>query len=345
MRSQGEGDNGGPGSAVIYIRGVVSGGDGNHSGSEPSVGMYLDEQPVTTITDALPLHMYDMSRVEVLEGPQGTLFGASSEAGKVRLITNKPDPTKFEAGYNVQGNDIEGGGPGDVVEGYVNLPITDSAAIRLVAWQEHDGGYISNVAGTDANACIFNGVRTFPTWALSASGVGPGGGTGQCAPSAPIGAGAITNAPWRKNDYNTVDTHGGRAELLFDLGDNWTITPTIQGESDNSEGFFGYDPAMGTFKRGAFRAGELPGRLAAERPHGRGQSPRLRHRLCRRLRQAQSAFGRRLQRLFRVLRQAEQLRRLLHRQQRQADHAAAVRDRRRRFRDVEPGAARHDPGR
>ncbi|HEX8758145.1 MAG TPA: TonB-dependent receptor [Steroidobacteraceae bacterium] len=245
MRSQGEGDNGGPGSAVIYIRGVVSGGDGNHSGSEPSVGIYLDEQPVTTITGALPLHIYDMNRVEVLEGPQGTLFGASSEAGTVRLITNKPDPRKFSAGYNIQGNKIEAGGMGDVVEGYVNLPLTDKAAIRLVGWQEHDGGYISNVAGTDANACITNGVRTFPSWALSASGVGPGGGTGQCLPSAPIGAGAITNAPWRKNDYNTVDTTGGRVALRFDLGDNWTVSPTFQGQSDSTRGFFGYDPAMG----------------------------------------------------------------------------------------------------
>ncbi len=246
VRSQGEGDNGGPGSAIIYIRGVVSGGDGNHSGSEPSVGVYLDEQPVTTITGALPLHMYDMNRVEVLEGPQGTLFGASSEAGTVRLITNKPDPTKFEAGYNVQGNEIDGGGPGDVVEGYVNLPLSSTAAIRLVAWQEHDGGYISNVAGTDTNACIFNGVRTFPSWALSASGVGPGGDTGTCTPpTAPIGAGAITNAPWRKSNYNTVDTHGGRAELRFDLGENWTVTPSFQGESDTTEGFFGYDPAVG----------------------------------------------------------------------------------------------------
>ncbi|HEV7137779.1 MAG TPA: TonB-dependent receptor plug domain-containing protein, partial [Steroidobacteraceae bacterium] len=245
MRSQGEGDNGGPGSAVIYIRGVVSGGDGNHSGSEPSVGIYLDEQPVTTITGALPLHIYDMNRVEVLEGPQGTLFGASSEAGTVRLITNKPDPHKFAAGYNIQANKIEAGGMGDVVEGYVNLPLTDRAAIRLVGWQEHDGGYISNVAGTDANACITSGVRTFPTWALSASGVGPGGGTKQCLPSAPIGAGAITNAPWRKNDYNTVDTTGGRVALKFDLGDDWTVSPTFQGQSDTSRGFFGYDPAMG----------------------------------------------------------------------------------------------------
>ncbi|MGH8179919.1 MAG: TonB-dependent receptor [Steroidobacteraceae bacterium] len=245
MRSQGEGDNGGPGSAIIYIRGVVSGGDGNHSGSEPSVGIYLDEQPVTTITGALPLHIYDVNRVEVLEGPQGTLFGASSEAGTVRLITNKPDPHKFAAGYNIQANKIDNGGPGDVVEGFVNIPLSDRAAIRLVGWQEHDGGYISNVAGTDANACITDGVRTFPSWALSASGVGPGGGTGQCTPTAPIGAGAITNAPWRKSNYNTVDTTGGRAALRLDLGDNWTVSPTFQGQSDTTRGFFGYDPAMG----------------------------------------------------------------------------------------------------
>jgi iron complex outermembrane receptor protein len=245
VRSQGEGGNGEPGSSLIYIRGVVSGGDGNHSGSEPSVGVYLDEQPVTTITGALPLHIYDINRVEVLEGPQGTLFGASSEAGTIRMITNKPDPHKFAAGYHVQANKVESGGPGEIVEGYVNLPLTDKAAIRLVGWQEHDGGFISNVAGSNANGCITNGVRTFPSWALSASGVGPGGGTGQCAPAAPIGAGAITNAPWRRSNYNTVDTHGGRVEAKFDLGDHWTVTPTFQGESDTTQGFFGYDPAVG----------------------------------------------------------------------------------------------------
>ena len=245
VRSQGEGGNGEPGSSLIYIRGVVSGGDGNHSGSEPSVGVYLDEQPVTTITGALPLHLYDINRVEVLEGPQGTLYGASSEAGTIRMITNRPDPTKFSAGYNLQANKIEDGGPGDVAEGYVNIPLSATAAIRLVGWQEHDGGFISNVAGTDANGCITNGVRTYATWALAASGVGPGGGTMQCLPSAPLGAGAVSNAPWRRSNYNTVDTHGGRAELKFDLGDNWTVTPTFQGESDTTQGFFGFDPAVG----------------------------------------------------------------------------------------------------
>ena len=248
MRSQGEGDNGGPGSAIVYIRGVVSGGDGNHSGSEPSVGIYLDEQPVTTITGALPLHIYDVNRVEVLEGPQGTLFGASSEAGTVRLITNKPDPTRFAAGFNVQGNKIDHGGTGDVVEGFVNLPLSDKAAIRLVGWQEHDGGYINNVAGTDANACITDGVRTFPTWALSASGVGPGGGTGQCTPAAPNGAGANNKTPRRNGNNKTVETTPGRNADRFDLGDNWTVSPTFQGQSDTTRGFFGYDPAMGNLE-------------------------------------------------------------------------------------------------
>ena len=97
VRGQGEGSNGQPGDAHIYIRGVVSGGDGNHSGSQPSVGVYLDEQPVTTIDGTPDMHIYDVQRIEVLEGPQGTLFGASSESGTVRIITNKPDPTHFSA--------------------------------------------------------------------------------------------------------------------------------------------------------------------------------------------------------------------------------------------------------
>ncbi len=79
------------GGAVVYMRGVASGGDGNHSGSPPSVGVYLDEQPVTTIGGALDVHIYDIARIESLAGPQGTLYGALSEAGTIRIITNKPD--------------------------------------------------------------------------------------------------------------------------------------------------------------------------------------------------------------------------------------------------------------
>ena len=91
----------GPGEAQVYIRGVSDGGDGNASGSQPSVGIYLDEQPVTAIGRNLDVHIYDVSRIEVLGGPQGTLYGANSQAGTIRIITNAPDPSAFEAGYDL----------------------------------------------------------------------------------------------------------------------------------------------------------------------------------------------------------------------------------------------------
>src|SRR6202045_3209917 len=116
-RAEGQGGNGQPGTSHIYMRGVVSGANENHSGSQPSVGTYLDEQPVTTIDGSLDVHLYDMQRIEVLEGPQGTLYGASSEAGTVRIITNKPDPSIFSAGFDVEGNDVTHGGQGWKAEG------------------------------------------------------------------------------------------------------------------------------------------------------------------------------------------------------------------------------------
>ena len=109
-----------PNATSVYMRGVVSGGDGNHSASLPSVGVYLDEQPVTTILGFLPIHIYDIERVEALAGPQGTLFGASSQAGTLRIITNKPKIGEFEAGFDVEVNTKADGEPGYQFEGYIN---------------------------------------------------------------------------------------------------------------------------------------------------------------------------------------------------------------------------------
>jgi outer membrane receptor protein involved in Fe transport len=248
-RGQGQGGNGEPGSSHIYMRGVVSGANENHSGSQPSVGTYFDEQPVTTIDGTPDVHLYDIQRIEVLEGPQGTLYGASSQAGTVRIITNKPDPTQFSASYDLQLNKVSHGGTGYEAEAYVNIPISSAAAIRLVAYYEKDGGYISNVAGTNASACIVNGVRTFPTWDGQPStypAVAP------CPPPGPIGAGAISNAAYVRDNYNTVYTKGGRAALKFDINDNWSVTPSTMVQSVSSEGFFGYDPAVGDLKLAHF---------------------------------------------------------------------------------------------
>src|SRR3954469_14718411 len=139
-----------PGTTNVYIRGVASGGDGNHSGSLPSVGVYLDEQPVTTIGGTLDVHVYDIARIEVLRGPQGTLYGASSEAGTIRIISNRPDPSHFSGSVDGEINSVHHGGIGGSLEGYVNAPLSDTAAVRLVGWYQHDAGYIDNVAGTRA---------------------------------------------------------------------------------------------------------------------------------------------------------------------------------------------------
>ena len=103
----------GPGQAQLYVRGVTNGGDGLRVGSQPLVGVYLDEQPVTTIGNSLDVHVYDIARVEALSGPQGTLFGASSMAGTLRIITNKPDPEAFAAGYDLELNQVSHGGTGE----------------------------------------------------------------------------------------------------------------------------------------------------------------------------------------------------------------------------------------
>jgi iron complex outermembrane recepter protein len=202
----------GPSFEHSYMRGVVSGGDGNHSGSQPSVGMYLDEQPITTIDGNLNIHIYDMERIEALEGPQGTLYGASSESGTIRLITNKPDPSGFKAGYDVEGNSIDHGAGGYKFEGFVNLPLTANAAVRLVGFDERDGGFINNVPGS----------ITFPS-----SGI------------------VFNNAALVKNNYNDVETKGGRAALKVNLDDNWTILPQVMGQVMDANGDFAYNPAVG----------------------------------------------------------------------------------------------------
>ncbi|MBN8502245.1 MAG: TonB-dependent receptor, partial [Sphingomonadales bacterium] len=127
-----------PGVNVIYMRGVASGGDGNHSGSLPSVGVYLDEQPVTTIGGNLDVHIYDIARIESLSGPQGTLYGASSQAGTIRIITNKPDPSRAYGAMDAEINSVSGGDIGGKLEFFVNAPITDMAALRVVGFYKRD---------------------------------------------------------------------------------------------------------------------------------------------------------------------------------------------------------------
>ena len=208
----------GPGFAQVYMRGVASGGDGNHSGSQPSVGIYLDEQPITTIQGALDIQPYDVARVESLAGPQGTLYGASSQAGTIRIITNKPDATGFSAGYDLEGSTMTDGGDGYLVQGFANIPLTSNAAVRLVGWKRHDPGFIDNVSHP----------RTFPS--SVETGIGP------------------LDVANPKDDYNDADTTGGRVALKLDLNDRWSITPQLMAQEQKTRGTFGFDPSVGDLK-------------------------------------------------------------------------------------------------
>jgi len=202
----------GPGDNRVFMRGIATGDYPNHSGSLPSVGTYFDEQPLTTILGAIDVHVYDIQRVEALNGPQGTLYGASSEAGTIRIITNKPDPSGFSAAYDVEGNDVYNGTVGGMGEGYVNVPISSNAAVRLVGWYERDSGFIDNVPGT----------LTYPDPASDTGGV----------------IGVINNKGLAKKHYNDVETYGGRAALKVNLGDSWSITPMLMSQIQESNGIF-----------------------------------------------------------------------------------------------------------
>ena len=213
--------SGTPGATQVYMRGVASGGDGNHSGPLPSVGIYLDEQPVTTIDGALDVHIYDIARIESLAGPQGTLYGASSEAGTIRIITNKPSTAGFEGRVDGELNTVSKGGVGGKIEGLVNLPISANAALRVVGWYQHDAGYIDNVPGT----------RKFiiPVGTILAPGY----------------TGTVTNASQVGKDINQTDIAGGRAALKLDLDDSWTATATVIGQELRTKGRFSAQNGLG----------------------------------------------------------------------------------------------------
>jgi outer membrane receptor protein involved in Fe transport len=199
----------GPGYGILYMRGIASGGDGVHSGSMPSVGVYLDEQPVTTINNILDVHIYDIARIETLAGPQGTLFGQGSQAGTLRIITNKPVLDEFQGGYDLAVDTVEHGDMGYTAEGFVNLPISERAAVRLVGWHKSVGGYVDNIPGTITYA---------------ASGI------------------TIDNAALVEDDYNHVDSTGARALLKVDLNDNWTVTPGLMYQKAEANGLWQHDP-------------------------------------------------------------------------------------------------------
>ncbi len=211
-----------PGYTVVYMRGVATGGDGNHSGSLPSVGTYLDEQPVTTIGGTLDVHIYDIARIESLAGPQGTLFGASSQAGTIRIITNKPEIGATIGRVDGEINKVSHGGIGGNLEGMYNFALGDRAALRVVAFYQKDAGYIDNVLAS----------RTY---------LYPGGAIN------------FDNSAFTKKNFNTNEVYGGRVALKVDLDDNWTVLPQFMYQKQSSKGVWFEDAQLGDLQVSRFQ--------------------------------------------------------------------------------------------
>lgn len=216
--------NFGPGQNNIYMRGLSTGALGTQgsgtNGPWPNVAVYLDEQSTQTPGRNLDLYTADLERIEVLTGPQGTLFGAGAQAGVLRYITNKPvlneTSTSLKAGYT----NTSGGDDGYNVEAVINLPIGDRMAARVVAYQELRGGYIDNVFST------FTRRGTDLAFALRTGGVVPANSV------------VIDNSDIVGKDINEVEYQGARGSLKWQITDDWDALLAVTYQKIDSEGVF-----------------------------------------------------------------------------------------------------------
>ena len=151
----------GPGQSQIALRGISAGKtDRDLPGVKEQVGVYMDESVISLSLFTPDLDLYDLSRVEVLRGPQGTLFGSGSLSGTVRYISNQPDASRTYGNVELTGSSIDGGGNGMGLRGMVNVPLADSAALRVVGYHEEVPGFIDAVRpGGSINSNVNDGTR------------------------------------------------------------------------------------------------------------------------------------------------------------------------------------------
>ena len=197
-----------PGQGQIFMRGISDGGNVNQSLQGPAVAIYLDESPVTMIGDNLDVHVYDIERVESLTGPQGTLYGAASQAGNLKIITKKPS-SEFDSGFNLSAESTRGGDGSTMIEGFVNIPLSQNAALRFVGFNDRDGGFIDSV----------NDSITYPVSGITRS-----------------------NEVFVEDNFNDAVKEGYRAALRVDLNENWQIDVNYMGQETSTNGVWDHNP-------------------------------------------------------------------------------------------------------
>ena len=242
----------GPGQGVIFMRGLATstlatqGSSG--IGSFPNVAVYLDDQSGQLPGRNLDVYAADIERIEVLEGPQGTLFGAGAQAGVLRYITNKPKLDVTEGSVNAGYAYTSGGDNSSSVDAMINLPlIADTLAVRAVIYSDSRGGYINNVPGTFSRLPSDIGIH-YAGYATGCS-AGPAPVAGQCAGTAtptsygvPPGSPSINNNNLVANAINPVTYKGIRVGALYKFNDDWNALLVQSYQNMDSEGVFYVTP-------------------------------------------------------------------------------------------------------
>jgi outer membrane receptor protein involved in Fe transport len=212
----------GPGQTEFEMRGMTSSG-----GNSPTVGFYLDDVPMTSPAQAqngkvvIDPSLYDLNRAEMLRGPQGTLYGAGSMGGTVKLITNQPDTQAFHASGEAITSDTTGGGFNYTINGMLNLPLIDNQlALRLVGTDSHTSGWIDRIVLSDFPL-------SDPTGFIRGNVLG-----------------AHVQADYSQS--NAEHLSGGRATLLWKVTDDFTLTPTVFYQRITQDGPSAYDSVPGT---------------------------------------------------------------------------------------------------
>jgi iron complex outermembrane receptor protein len=223
----------GPGQTELEMRGMTSSG-----GNSSTVGFYLDDIPLSAPASAqngkvvIDPNLYDLNRIEVLRGPQGTLYGAGSMGGTIKLVPNAPNPNEFETSAQAILGGMHGGSTMDsTLNGMVNLPMGEALAVRLVASLGHTSGWIDRIVIADGD---------FP---------------------APIGTtrGKVAAAPVavRYHDMNDENSRTVRASLLFTPTDRLSIEPSVMYQEITQGGLNLIDSNPGTLTNyQPFDAGE-----------------------------------------------------------------------------------------
>ena len=201
----------GPGTQTFVMRGVSDGSNPNYPNAA-TTAFLVDDMSMNYYGTTPDLHLYDVERIEVLNGPQGTTFGAGAMAGALRFITNKPDPNAFGAGVDLDGGKIDGGTHNGTVEGFVNLPLVDGwTALRISAFSDYHGGFITNQLTTR-------------NW---------------------VNGTTSTNAAWAGRNYNVEKVTGARIALGQKFAEGWNATLTGSYQRQLTHGAWDEDPTVG----------------------------------------------------------------------------------------------------